>query len=70
MPELEKPKRKTHTSTAVKQRYNAKAYDNINLVVKKGRKDELKAEAEKRGKSLNGFITECIESFLRSDQSV
>ena len=48
------------TSAAVKNRYNAKAYDRVELVVKKGRKDELKAAADAQGESLNGFITAAI----------
>ena len=37
-------------------RYIAKAYDRISLIVPKGRKDEIKAHAERRGESVNAFI--------------
>ena len=37
-------------------RYNAKAYDRINVAVPKGRKDIIKAHAEKNGESVNGFV--------------
>lgn len=48
------------TSAAVKNRYNAKAYDRIALVVPKGQKDIIKAHAESQGESLNGFIQRAI----------
>ena len=52
------------TSTAVKNRYNAKAYDRIAVCVPKGKKDIYKAHAEKNGKSLNGLINELLEKEL------
>lgn len=48
-------------ATTAKNKYNSKAYDRINLVVPKGKKDEYKAKAEAEGKSLNQYIVECIE---------
>ena len=55
------------TSAAVKNRYAAKAYDRINLIVKKGEKDRLKAHAEQQGETLNGFINRAIESQIQTD---
>ena len=48
------------TSAAVKNRYNAKAYDRITVVVPKGQKDIIKAHAESKGESVNGFIQKAI----------
>lgn len=48
------------TSNAVKDRYNAKAYDDIRLRVPKGEKDKIQAFAEANGESLNGFINRLI----------
>lgn len=48
------------TSSAVKNRYNAKAYDAIPLRVPKGRKAEIKAYAEAQGESVNGFLNRLI----------
>ena len=48
------------TSSAVKNRYNAKAYDAIPLRVPKGRKAEIKAYAESQGESVNGFLNRLI----------
>ena len=53
--------RKTHTSAEVKNRYNAKAYDRIALMVPKGTKAAWQAEAERLGLSLNAYIRLCVE---------
>ena len=42
-------------------RYNKKAYDRIDVVVKKGQREVIKAFAAKQGKSLNRFICDAIE---------
>ena len=55
------------TSSASKNKYNAKAYDRINLTVPKGQKEKLSAHAEARGESLNGFIKRAIEETLKRD---
>ena len=55
------------TSTESKSRYNKKAYDRISLVVRKGKKDELKSHAEEQGESLNGFINRAIAETVKSD---
>lgn len=59
--------RKTKTSAAVKNRYNEKAYDRINLVVPKGKKDLIKAHAETRGESTNAFINRAIDETIKRD---
>ena len=41
--------------------YNKKAYDRIDLVVKKGRRDEIKRFAAALGKSTNQFINDAID---------
>ena len=43
-------------------RYNKKAYDRIEIKVKKGRKDEVFAYAASQGKSLNRFILDAVEA--------
>ena len=42
-------------------RYNKKAYDRINVIVKKGQREIIKAFAANQGKSLNRFICDAIE---------
>lgn len=41
-------------------KYIASNYDRINLTVQKGKKEEYKAAAETEGKSLNQYITDCL----------
>ena len=42
-------------------RYNKKAYDRINVIVKKGQRRIIKDFAASQGKSLNRFICAAIE---------
>lgn len=58
--------RKTRTSSAVKNRYNAKAYDRITICVPKGDKDRIKAYADSKGLSVNAFITQMIYDAMES----
>ena len=46
-------------------RYNKKAYDRIEIKVKKGGKEEIFAYAASRGKSVNQFIVELIEKEMK-----
>jgi len=55
------------TTAAVKNRYNAKTYDRINLTVKKGDKEKIQAHAEARGESANGFINRAIAETMERD---
>ena len=48
-------------------RYNAKAYDRVNLMLKKGKKEEIKAHAEARGESTNAFINRAIDEAIDRD---
>ena len=48
-------------------RYNDKAYDRINVAVPKGRKDIIKAHAEKNGESVNGFVNRAINETMQRD---
>jgi len=50
------------TSAAVKNPYAAKAYDNLRIIVPKGRKAEIEAYAQERGESVNGLVN----GFLRN----
>lgn len=51
------------TSSAVKNRYNAKTYDHILLAIPKGIKNEWKARAEENGESLTKFIMNAVEAY-------
>ena len=56
------------TSSAVKDRYNAKAYDEIKVRVPKGQKAAIQAHAESQGESVNGFISRAIENQMERDK--
>lgn len=55
------------TSAAVKNRYAAKAYDRLQIIVKKGKKSELQAAAEKQGDSLNAYIKKAVREQYKKD---
>ena len=46
-------------------KYNAANYEQIQLRVEKGKKETIKAFAESRGESLNGFINRAIDEAIR-----
>ena len=50
-------------------RYNAKAYDRINIAVPKGQKDIIKAHAESKGESINGFVNRAIDETIQRDMT-
>jgi predicted HicB family RNase H-like nuclease len=57
------------TSAAVKNRYNDKAYDRINLTVPKGQKDRIRAHAESQGEKVNTFIQRAINEAIARDKT-
>lgn len=48
-------------------RYMAKAYDRISLIVPKGQKDLIQAHAEAQGESTNAFINRAISETMERD---
>ena len=48
-------------------KYRAKAYDQVNLIIPKGTKETWKAYAAGKGKSLNAYITELVEADVKRD---
>ena len=48
-------------------KYNAKAYDRINIAVPKGQKEVIKAHAEKQGETINGFVKRAINETMERD---
>ena len=57
------------TSSAVKDRYNAKTYDEIKVRVPKGEKDLIQAHAEAHDESTNGFINRAISETMERDKA-
>ena len=43
-------------------RYNAKAYDRINVAIPKGRKADVEAHAKHKGQSVNGLINALLQA--------
>lgn len=54
------------TSSKVKDRYNAKAYDELKIRVPKGRKATVEAHAKSKGESVNGLVN----ALLRADMGI
>lgn len=48
-------------------KYNKKAYDRMEIKVKKGQKDIIKAHADKQGESLNQFLNRAVYNQLKLD---
>ena len=46
-------------------RYNKKAYDRINIIVRKGQRQIIKDFAASQGKSLNRFILDTVEAEMK-----
>lgn len=56
------------TSSTVKDRYNAKAYDAITLRVPKGKKETIANHAEAHSESINAFINRAINNQISRDE--
>ena len=54
-------------NTDYKRRLTAEKYDRIEITVPKGKKDEIKAHAETKGESVNGFINRAIDETVERD---
>ena len=51
------------------QKWDKENLEQINIKVRKGRKDEIKAHATGRGESLNGFINRAIDEAMERDNT-
>lgn len=50
-------------------KYNAANYDRIELRVSKGKKEQIKSHAEKRGEAMNEFINRAITETMERDDA-
>ena len=67
----EKENKNSAAKIAANNKYNAKAYDRINLAVKKGMKDMIKAHAETFGDdSVNAFVVRAINEAIERDNAI
>lgn len=55
------------TSSAVKNRYNAKAYDQVLVMLPKGRKEAVQQFAKDNGVSVNGLINDLLATAMGID---
>ena len=55
------------TSAAVKNRYAAKVYDRLNIVIPRGRLEDLKRYCESTGDTINGLVNELLRDRLGMD---
>lgn len=55
--------------TDYKNKWQSENCERISLVVKKGRKNEIKSAAEKQGQSLNGYIVNAIDEKMERDKT-
>lgn len=51
-------------STRAKNKYNAANYDNLRIVVPKGRKEEIEEFARAQGESVNGLVNALLRSAM------
>lgn len=51
------------------RKWDASNLDRVSLALPKGRKDEIKAHAAKRGESVNGFIGRAITETIERDDA-
>jgi len=68
MMEETKPKRKTHTSTAVKRRYNQKAYKSITVQVKPELAERIAAYREREGLSMAKFLERAVDTLEQPEK--
>ena len=61
---MSEEKRKTHTSTEVKRRYNQKTYSQIIISVKKDTATKFRNKCEEKGISYSEVLKKAIEEFL------
>lgn len=59
----------TKAQQKAQNKWIEKTYDRINLTVPKGQKDVIKAHAEARGESVNGFIGRAIDETMERDNT-
>ena len=55
--------------TDYKNKYNSENYDNLRIVVPKGRRRTIKAYAEKQGKSVNGLVNDLLREEIGISES-
>ena len=52
---------------AANNRYNNKAYDRINIAIKKGQKEIIKSHAASMNEIINSFVNRAIDETIQRD---
>lgn len=68
MPNEEKRKTSAAQQKAV-HKYVKNNYDRLDVVLPRGSKDKIKAHADERGESVNGFVNRAIVETLERDNA-
>lgn len=66
---VERNTKNSKAKIAANNRYTDKAYDRINLAVKKGKKERIKEKADDMGISINAYINALIDADLLRKQT-
>ena len=64
---MDKQKKNSRARIAANNRYNAKAYDRVNIAIKKGMRDIIQDVARAQGLTLNGYIKKAIQRQYKAD---
>ena len=54
--------------TKYQNEYISKKYDSLRIVVPKGKKAKIKAYADSKGESINGFVNRAINETMNNDK--
>ena len=57
------------TSSAVKDRWNAKNYDELKIRVPKGHKAVIQAAADNKAQSVNSYVVQAIDERITRDKT-
>lgn len=57
-------------STDTRNKHIPKLYDHISLIVDRGKKEVIRAHADKNGESINAFINRIIAEALENEKQV
>ena len=52
------------TSPTVKDRYNRKAYDRLNIFIPKGRREDIRAHAADEGTTINAVVNAALRDYI------
>lgn len=63
----EKNKKNSDAKIQANNRYSAKAYDRINIIVPKGKKALIAEKASAQGDSMNQYVNKAIDAYMGED---